>query len=32
MARYIGEDLREFIEKKIEDWLGLKITGRNPHH
>ena len=26
MARYIGEDLREFIEKKIEDWLGLKIN------
>ena len=26
MARYIGEDLREFIEQKIEDWLGLKIN------
>jgi RNA-directed DNA polymerase len=26
LARSAGEDLREFIEKKIEDWLGLKIN------
>jgi RNA-directed DNA polymerase len=26
LARTAGEDLREFVEKKIEDWLGLKIN------
>jgi RNA-directed DNA polymerase len=26
LARSAGEELREFIEKKIEDWLGLKIN------
>jgi RNA-directed DNA polymerase len=26
LARCAGEDLSEFIEKKIEDWLGLKIN------
>jgi RNA-directed DNA polymerase len=26
LARSAGGDLREFIEKKIEDWLGLKIN------
>lgn len=26
LARSAGEDLCEFVEKKIEDWLGLKIN------
>ena len=26
LARWMGEDLREFVEGKIEDWLGLKIN------
>jgi RNA-directed DNA polymerase len=26
LVRQVGENLEEFIEKKIEDWLGLKIN------
>jgi RNA-directed DNA polymerase len=26
LAREVGEELREFVEEKIEDWLGLKIN------